>query len=1291
MHPFRVALNLVDTETFLDSSRPREVLPPETDKRAYGHDGIPTNWQPGDVILDRYEVKELLGRGGMGRVHRVFHRGWGIDLAVKSPVSALGSDSRYIRTFLRESETWVNLGLHAHVVTCYYARPLGGLPRMFAEFVDAGSLDQWISDGRLYKGDEESENRSLIRILAIAIQAAWGLQHAHEQGLVHRDVKPANILLTSDGIAKVTDFGLAKARAQADRLSGVEPPPALRPDSQSSHPSSAGMTPVYCSPEQALFRKLTPATDVWSWALCILHMLNGGVTWRVGPDAVSAVRDYRAQCSSAQKGDAGERTPARGGSGFVVAPPKMLDLLTHCCKEDPTARPESMLEAASVLEEVFREVSGRDFARRYPQSVDHRAESINNRAVSLLDLGNPVEAERQWQLALQVAPRHIESTYNVELLRWRSARITDVDLIETIHDLSEQHPGNRLPDQLLAGIHMERGDYGATLRLSEALMKAGLGTIPPHLLRELEAQAEGSRRVLAAFEGHRDIINSVCLGREKQGRTNQENSESGSVEGTVFQPRHALSGSRDNTLKLWDLKTGKCVRTLEGHTRSIRAVQLAECDRGTFLRTAPSSSSRKRKEIIAISAGDDKTVKFWEAASGHCLRTLQHDAEATAVALSEDLQHVVVGLSSGVIRLWAVLRNEPVGRLQGHTRDITALHLDQSARRVVSSSLDGTFRIWNLDTLKCTVACKAHEGGTTTVRMYENHLLTGGMDGRVKLWDLETKQSIRILQGHNGPVMSAALTRDKRHIVSTSTDGTVRVWDVVSKRCLCTLEGHGGDIRCADISEDSRFLITGNADGSIQLWSLGTHMAQRPTSLVLCRALRSDAAASTDSTFNRYLEEARCCIDSGNPTAAADTIKRARALPGYLRKAEAIQEHTRLYSILPKVTLSGSWLGTRLRGHLARITALDTARDGQTLLVGCADGMLSLWNLPHARVQRVFHGHIGSVKRAVISPRGRFAVSAGDDSTIRLWDCATGTLIRDFAGHVGSVEGISLSPDGHYALTGALDVRLWELSTGRCLMAYPGHTEDVTSVCWTPDGEYVLVGSSEGAIRMLHAATGDEIGVLEGPEGPVRSISVSGDGLMAISGGGHPWNTEAHAALWNMETGRLQGLLHGHKGPLNIVDLSIDGRFALSCSTDGTARIWEVGGQRCLQTLRASNESVEAACFTQDGRHVLAGTKEGDIAVWVLDWELDVERPVNWRERTVPFLVVFALLHMLPEGAIPLDRLPSPPQVKAALTRTGQPTWDEQDLERLFYDLGCAGLGLVSRAEILNELDGLLD
>jgi serine/threonine protein kinase len=194
-----------------------------------------TGWQPGSTILGTYLVIGLLGEGGMGRVYRVRHLSWKTELAAKLPKAEMFSSDDGRKKFANEAETWVKLGLHPYIVQCHYVRKIDDLPVIFSELVPGGSLQRWIDDRRLYQG---TPDEALARMLDIAIQSSWGLEHAHKQGLVHCDMKPANVLMTPEGIAKVADFGLVKARKAADA------------EDEQLLESKNYYSPGHCSPEQ---------------------------------------------------------------------------------------------------------------------------------------------------------------------------------------------------------------------------------------------------------------------------------------------------------------------------------------------------------------------------------------------------------------------------------------------------------------------------------------------------------------------------------------------------------------------------------------------------------------------------------------------------------------------------------------------------------------------------------------------------------------------------------------------------------------------------------------------------------------------------------------------------------------------------------------------------------------------------------------------------------------------------------------------------------------------------------
>ncbi len=399
---------------------------------------MPIEWQIGDLILNTYEVKQIFTGGGMAYVYRVFHRGWGIDLAVKSPRADILTYSDSAENIVREAETWVNLGLHPHVVSCYYVRQLGGIPRIFMEFVNGGSLQEGIDQGWLYTG---TSIEALKRLLDTAIQFAWGLHFAHEKGLIYQDVKPANLLLGSDGIAKVTDFGIAQARSKFMPRSEVLIPVELGLETKSILVDTVGLTPAYCSPEQANAQPLSRRTDIWSWAVSILEMFAGRKNWKSGPLALDGLDEYMLT------------GPAH--SSIPWMPAGVGSLLRECLTNDPDQRPRDMVEITDKLRVVYQEEIGQPYPRSEPRIDTTLAGTLNNRAVSLVDLGREEEADQFFEEAIKAESTHPAALYNRSLFHWRTGKITDQDALSLLKENTPQPPG-----ELGAGVLPELNSPG---------------------------------------------------------------------------------------------------------------------------------------------------------------------------------------------------------------------------------------------------------------------------------------------------------------------------------------------------------------------------------------------------------------------------------------------------------------------------------------------------------------------------------------------------------------------------------------------------------------------------------------------------------------------------------------------------------------------------------------------------------------------------------------------------------------------------------------------------------------
>ena len=370
-----------------------------------------------DVLLETYEVADDAIHGGMGSVGRVYHTGWNVDLAMKRPQPhffAEGSETRK-KDFISECEHWINLGLHSNIVSCYYIREIGGVPTIFSEWMDGGSLKEAISSGRLYEGTDKEVQ---TRILDIAIQAIRGLNYSHDNGLIHQDIKPGNILLTRKWEAKVADFGLAKAQSQL--ISGEKP-------------ASSGYTLAYCPKEQAEGVPAEKWMDVYAWALTVAEMYLGQRPWNKGSEAADSLRE-------------------RLSTARVKVPEKMVDLLMQCV----STHIDGCTDLVVRLIQLYREENRCPYSR--PDLIgEESAATINNRALSFCDLGRTHEA-----IEMLMHSSGIISRYNEKLLRQRIGEM-------------EKEEGKRFHDRFECLINMEKGDArNAWTRLTEPVSDANV-------------------------------------------------------------------------------------------------------------------------------------------------------------------------------------------------------------------------------------------------------------------------------------------------------------------------------------------------------------------------------------------------------------------------------------------------------------------------------------------------------------------------------------------------------------------------------------------------------------------------------------------------------------------------------------------------------------------------------------------------------------------------------------------------------------------------------------------------
>ncbi len=276
------------------------------------------------VRIGPYEVVALLGAGGMGEVYRARDTELGRDVALKALPRALTNDSTRAARFEQEAKILASLN-HPNIAHIYGLVRSGETIVLAMELVEGPTLVERISQGRL----------SVNEAHEIATQIAGALEAAHERGIVHRDLKPANINLTTEGAAKVLDFGIAKALDPWQ----TGPGPAAPTTPGLTEPGFVLGTSAYMSPEQARGKPVDQRTDIWAFGCVLYEMLTGKAAFFGEDDTSTLARVLE--------------TPADFRALPAQLPPAVRRTIELCLEKDARRRLADMRDVRLALAGAF--------------------------------------------------------------------------------------------------------------------------------------------------------------------------------------------------------------------------------------------------------------------------------------------------------------------------------------------------------------------------------------------------------------------------------------------------------------------------------------------------------------------------------------------------------------------------------------------------------------------------------------------------------------------------------------------------------------------------------------------------------------------------------------------------------------------------------------------------------------------------------------------------------------------------------------------------------------------------
>ena len=280
----------------------------------------------------------------------------------------------------------------------------------------------------------------------------------------------------------------------------------------------------------------------------------------------------------------------------------------------------------------------------------------------------------------------------------------------------------------------------------------------------------------------------------------------GDVMSVAFSPdgRSALSGSSDDTLKLWDVATGKEIRSFAKHVNPVISVAFSPDGRS------------------ALSGSSDNTVKLWDVATGKEIRTFAGNTDpVTSVAFSPDGHSALSSGADHTFKLWDVATGKEIHSFAGHSNSVNRVAFSPDGRSALSGSADKTLKLWDVATGKEIRTYAGNARPVTSVAFSPDgrSALSSSAD-TFKLWDLAAGKEIRTFEGHTDFVTAVAFSPDGRTALSGSDDKTLKLWDVATGKEIRTFVGHSDEVRSVAFSPDGRSALSGSWDQTLKLWDL---------------------------------------------------------------------------------------------------------------------------------------------------------------------------------------------------------------------------------------------------------------------------------------------------------------------------------------------------------------------------------------------------------------------------------------------------------------------------------------